>query len=105
MPRTILGVKKTSQCVTYSGCFKAFGLNSVEDPELRKAAGVMDALLGACGILGLGLGIRETSGRKGALKSRSEGRVRERQVYRWEGGRSGSQQRKGLGPALEARGR
>ena len=58
-PEPFLGVK-TSQCIACSGYLKALELNSVEDPELRKAAWVMDALLGALGVPGPGLEIRET---------------------------------------------
>lgn len=65
MPRTILGVRKTSPCIAYSGCLKAFGLNSVEDPDLTKAAWVMEGLLGTYGTPGPGLGMRETSGEGG----------------------------------------
>ena len=62
--------EKTRQCIAYSGRLRAFGLNSVEDPDLTKAAWVTESLLGT---YGPGLGMRETSGRRWALKSRSEG--------------------------------
>lgn len=48
--QTLLGIEKTRQGVAYSGCPRAFGLNSVEESELRKAAWVLDALLGAAGV-------------------------------------------------------
>lgn len=63
----------SSQCIAYSGCLKALGLNSVEAPDLTKAAWVIEGLLGTYGTPGPGLGVRETSGRRWALKSRSEG--------------------------------
>lgn len=65
MPRTIPGVKKTSQCIAYSGCLEAFGLNFVEEPDLRKAAWVMEALFGACGIPGLVWGSERLLGESG----------------------------------------
>lgn len=45
-PRTILDVEKTDQCVAYSGCLRAFAVNSVEEPELKEATWVLDAIRG-----------------------------------------------------------